>query len=89
VHVEIHVHEVARLKALPQAGLAVRVVAARRDPLVQLLEVVGHARPVELVARLRDGTPVARYERGVAQEPLDLGTERQRVARLEAMAAGR
>ena len=68
---------------LRSCGLAVRVVPARGDALVELLELVGHARPADVVVGVLDRLGVARQQLRVTQQPLDLGGEREGVTRLE------
>ena len=76
-------HEVARAEPLAHRRLPVAVVAAGGDPVVELLELVGHARPFEVGVRGRDPVRVALHELRVAEQPLELRGERERVARLE------
>jgi hypothetical protein len=83
VHVQVHVDELFAAELLAQLRAPVRVVAARGNALVDLLELVGHARPVEVGARGGDRARVARHQLRVPEEALELRRERERVARLE------
>ena len=47
VHVQVDVDQRPRGELAPERGLAAAVVAARDEPVVDLLELVGHPRPAE------------------------------------------
>ena len=85
MHVQVDVDLPSSGDPPAQLGLAVRVVAARREARVDLLDLVGHRRPVaDRAARLARQLAA---QRGARHQPLELAGERDRVPGLEQQAA--
>ncbi len=80
VHVEVAVDHRPALQPLAGLGVARRVVAARRQPPVDGLDVVRHGAPVTRLARLPAGACEPLPQPGVPRQPLDLGGQGQPVA---------
>ncbi len=83
VHVQVAVDEVPALQARADSGVALRVVAARHESPVGLLQAVGHLGPGPALAPVPPRGGESRPQRLVAGEPSELGGERQRVPRRE------